>query len=542
MASGSLTRANGASDLDRMRRRNAELHGLVAELEAQIRGTDGSEAELAAAASVTLLDAFQSAGPVGFALLDGDVRFVRVNGALAAMNGLPIDEHEGRLVLDVVPHLWDQLGPQCAQVIATGEPVINHAVSGTTPGTGETGEWVNSFYPVRVGDRIVGIGCLVVDVTDRRRAEQFRDAVMETMVEGLYALDPDGNLTFMNAAGARMLGWTEDELRGRPVHDIIHVQQPDGRPPALEDHPLMAARRGETLEAVEDTFTRRDGSLMPVIYSAAPLQTGTGSGPDGIVCVFRDATEELAARRRAERDQEDLAWLGRISRALEDDRFVLHSQPIVPLAGGRPSEELLVRMVGDDGEIIAPCRFLPVAERYGLISEIDRWVIRRAAAIASESRRVHINLSARTMSADAPLLERIAIEFRNAGTDPRNVVFELTETALMGDWETGIAFARGLAAMGCGIALDDFGTGFGSLTYLKALPVRCLKIDIEFVRDLPGSETSQHLVRSIVHLAQGLGLETVAEGVEDEETLALLRHYGVSHAQGYHLGRPVQVA
>jgi EAL domain-containing protein (putative c-di-GMP-specific phosphodiesterase class I) len=155
---------------------------------------------------------------------------------------------------------------------------------------------------------------------------------------------------------------------------------------------------------------------------------------------------------------------------------------------------------------------------------------------------VHINLSARTMSADAPLLERIAIEFRNAGTDPRNVVFELTETALMGDWETGIAFARGLAAMGCGIALDDFGTGFGSLTYLKALPVRCLKIDIEFVRDLPGSETSQHLVRSIVHLAQGLGLETVAEGVEDEETLALLRHYGVSHAQGYHLGRPVQVA
>ena len=111
----------------------------------------------------------------------------------------------------------------------------------------------------------------------------------------------------------------------------------------------------------------------------------------------------------------------------------------------------------------------------------------------------------------------------------------------MVDVEAGTAFARGLAEIGCQVALDDFGTGFGSFTYLKTVPVTYLKIDIDFVRDLATNLANQHLVRAIVGLANGFGYETIAEGVEDAETLALLTGYGVDFAQGFYLGRPAPI-
>ena len=125
-----------------------------------------------------------------------------------------------------------------------------------------------------------------------------------------------------------------------------------------------------------------------------------------------------------------------------------------------------------------------------------------------------------------------------AGADPANLVFEITETALMRDVHKGEAFARGVVDLGCGVALDDFGTGFGTFTHVKRLPIDFLKIDIEFVRDLVTSSANQHVVKAIVNLAQGFGCQTVAEGVEDADALALLQDFGVDFAQGYYLGRP----
>jgi EAL domain-containing protein (putative c-di-GMP-specific phosphodiesterase class I) len=127
------------------------------------------------------------------------------------------------------------------------------------------------------------------------------------------------------------------------------------------------------------------------------------------------------------------------------------------------------------------------------------------------------------------------------GADPANLVFEITETALMRDLTAAQAFARGLAEIGCGVALDDFGTGYGSFTYLKNLPIAYLKIDIEFVRDLVTNPANRHVVNAIVSLAKAFGLRTIAEGIEDEETLTLLRAQGVDFGQGFHLGRPVPV-
>ncbi len=221
--------------------------------------------------------------------------------------------------------------------------------------------------------------------------------------------------------------------------------------------------------------------------------------------------------------------------------MVLYSQPIIPLATrANRSEELLIRMLGRGGEIIPPGVFLPVAEKYGQIEEIDQWVITQAARLAAGGRRVHANLSADSIgSLDLP--SRIESELRDAGADPANVVFEITETALMSDMEAGEAFTRGITDIGSAVALDDFGTGYGSFTYLQKLHIAYIKIDTEFVRDLVSNTTNQHLVKAIVNIAHGLGQQTIAEGVENSETLDLLREYGVDLAQGSYLGRPQPV-
>jgi EAL domain-containing protein (putative c-di-GMP-specific phosphodiesterase class I) len=232
-----------------------------------------------------------------------------------------------------------------------------------------------------------------------------------------------------------------------------------------------------------------------------------------------------------------LAWIGRIREALDEDRFVLFAQPIVPLRGGRASEELLIRMVARDGTVVGPVEFLGIAEKFGLINEIDQWVVGRACALAARGRNVGVNLSAASIeSKDMLAFIRDAIESTRA--DPHNLVFEITETALMVDIEKGRAFTQGIVELGSSIALDDFGTGFGTFTHVKNLKVKYLKIDIEFVRGLIDSVENQHVVKAIINLAQGFGCETVAEGVEDGDVLELLRAYGVDYVQGFHLGRP----
>jgi EAL domain-containing protein (putative c-di-GMP-specific phosphodiesterase class I) len=330
-----------------------------------------------------------------------------------------------------------------------------------------------------------------------------------------------------------MLGWTENELRGRHMHDLIHHQRPDGAPLPATECPLDCVRtQRRPVRSLEDAFVRRDGRILPIVCSASPEAGG------GVVIVFRDATEEIERRRRAARELDDMTWVGRIREAIDEGRLELYSQPILPLSGGAAREELLLRMISRGGDVIPAAAFVHAAEKYGLIAEIDRWVIAQAVRYAALGRIVHVNLSAAS-TADARLLDLIRRELQIASAPAANVIFELTETALMSNAAAGEAFAAGLRELGCGLALDDFGTGFGSLTYLKKLPVQALKIDIEFVRDLPCNEANQHLVQAIVSLARSFDNETIAEGVEDRETLALLREYGVDYAQGYYISHPV---
>jgi PAS domain S-box-containing protein len=386
---------------------------------------------------------------------------------------------------------------------------------------------------------VTGVGIVVVDITQREEAEHLRLAVMDTMMEGLCVLDGDGRLVFMNAEASELLGWSEEELRGRNMHEAVHFQHADGSAFPAEECELVKVRtEGRPLRMSRDAFTRKDGTIFPVAYSAAPLKIGS-VGP-GAVVVFRDVSAEVDKEEQVKRELDRLAWVGRIRDALDEDRLTLYSQPIVPLGGGEPSQELLLRMIGSNGEIVSPGSFLPVAERYGLVGEIDQWVIRKAIRIAAAGQQVEANLSAESIG-NLDLLPVIAQELHDTGADPAKVVFEITETALMGSLEAGEAFAIGLSSLGCKIALDDFGTGFGSFTYLKKLPIDYLKIDADFVTELVANQANQHLVKAIVGLARDFGYETIAEGVEDAETLALLRGYGVDFAEGRHLGRPVPI-
>ena len=215
-----------------------------------------------------------------------------------------------------------------------------------------------------------------------------------------------------------------------------------------------------------------------------------------------------------------LNWADQIRRALDEDRFVLYCQPILHLATDCVTQyELLLRMVGDDGEIIMPAAFIDTAERFGLIQEIDQWVARKAIHLLAEHDvRLEVNVSGKSMG-DLAIPELVEREIALTGIDPSRLVFEITETAAIANMEQARAFAERLTRLGCRFALDDFGAGFSSFYYLKYLPLDYLKIDGDFIRSLTSSVTDQLVVKSMVDIARGMGMKTIAEFVEAEETV-----------------------
>jgi EAL domain-containing protein (putative c-di-GMP-specific phosphodiesterase class I) len=235
-------------------------------------------------------------------------------------------------------------------------------------------------------------------------------------------------------------------------------------------------------------------------------------------------------------------WLARLRTALQQDLFVLHYQPIVSLLDGRVSQcEALVRLADEPhGRLVAPGSFLPAAERYGLVRDIDRVVLGKVVALLAEDHgpTVAINVSALSVT-DGAMLAEIERLLGARGVDPARLVVEVTETAAISDMERARAFCEGVQGLGCAVALDDFGSGFGSFQYLKHLPFDFLKIDGDFIRGLPVSRTDQLVVKALVDVVRGMGRRTIAEFVSDEATLRLLRDYGVDYAQGFEVGRPM---
>ena len=257
------------------------------------------------------------------------------------------------------------------------------------------------------------------------------------------------------------------------------------------------------------------------------------------IALFQDPGEP---KRHARRSQTTSA---RIRDALTHDRLSLHTQPIRSLAsGGIERYELLLRMTGEDGELLPAASFIEIAERAGMVQELDRWVVARALGLIAERERagrpvsLHVNLSGASIT-DLSVLEFIERRLDEGDADPGRVTFEITETSRVHDYETAGGFADRLTEFGCQVAIDDYGAGFGPFHYLKQIPFDLIKIDGAFIRDMPRNDADQLTVQAIVQIARGLGKTTIAEYVQDDATTQLLREYGVDMAQGYHLGRPV---
>ncbi len=237
-------------------------------------------------------------------------------------------------------------------------------------------------------------------------------------------------------------------------------------------------------------------------------------------------------------------WKDRIKDALENDKFELFYQPILEIGNQQVSHfEVLLRMQDDMGGVLPPGVFIGVAEEIGLIHSIDHWVLRQALRKQAEFHRqniditLSINLSGVVID-DPHLLPLLRSELSRSGVNPEKIVFELTETSAVADIAAAIQLMHEVRDLGCRFALDDFGVGFSSFSYLKQLPLDFVKIDGSFIRQLPDNVDDQLFVKALTDVARGMGKKTIAEFVEDAQTLEMLRDYGVDYAQGYYIGKP----
>ncbi|MCU7850844.1 MAG: EAL domain-containing protein [Candidatus Thiodiazotropha sp. (ex Monitilora ramsayi)] len=258
------------------------------------------------------------------------------------------------------------------------------------------------------------------------------------------------------------------------------------------------------------------------------------------VHVYTAEDDELALRR------DEMQWISRINSALDEGRFLLYQQPIVSLRDDNAPRhaEILLRMQGVGGEIIAPGAFIPAAERYDLMQRLDRWVVNsiftylgERTDLCREGRLHFINLSGTSLS-DPDFFSYIQERMLHLKVPPASICFEVTETAAINNLNTTVSFIHEIREMGCSFALDDFGTGLSSFSYLKSLPVDFLKVDGSFVKQVEEDEMSRAIVDAINNIGHVAGLKTIAEFVEHDETYKVLQAMGVDFAQGYGISRP----
>ncbi|RME35638.1 MAG: EAL domain-containing protein [Gammaproteobacteria bacterium] len=328
----------------------------------------------------------------------------------------------------------------------------------------------------------------------------------------------------------------------------------------LRDCPLeMAARIMNKLHEMVVNYRFGWGdSHFRVGMSAGVVPITAGSPDSAELLKLADATcymakEEGRGRVRILRDGEaettrvsrEMAWVERLERALEEDRFLLYGQAIRPLCYDRPDRcEVLLRKLDRDGRIIAPGEFLPAAERFGLSARLDLWVIGHLSELLSHhpgllsgELMLAVNLSGPSLG-DERVLQQIADAVREGPLAKVHLTFEITETAAITNLTAALQFMEELRSQGIHFALDDFGSGLSSFGYLQQLPIDYLKIDGRFVRDMLEDRVDAVIVRSVNDLGHALGIETVAEFVENDAIRERLQEIGVDFGQGYGIARP----
>ena len=486
-----------------------------------------------------LVSAFDHA-PIGMSLVDLDGAWLRVNDAYCDLVGYSREELRGKSFRDlthpddlavdaewlrsVVAGKAERLDREKRYLTRDGGTVVVHSRAEVIhDADGNPASVVTSLQ----------------DVTGRRDADKALRASEERLMsilrntpDAVCVQDLHYRYLLVNAAFERRFALRGGWAVGRRDDEVL---APDAVIVDREFHNRVVAK-GELV--VQEQIVIAAGGDR--VYSTARFPLRDEGGEVYAVCsMLRDITD---LKGHEEDLRSRLEWTDRIHAALAQERFVLHAQPIIDLSTGEVRQaELLIRMTNSLGSptLVPPGEFLPAAERFELIGLIDRWVVERGLELAVDH-RVELNLSGQTISDPEQIaaIERLVIE---SGAPPENIIFEITETAVVKDTAAARSFAQRLRSLGCAFALDDFGVGYGSFTYLKHLPVDYLKIDIEFVRELASDEANRQIVSAIVSVARDFGIETIAEGVEDEATLVLLRELGVDYAQGFWIGRPIPI-
>ncbi len=288
-------------------------------------------------------------------------------------------------------------------------------------------------------------------------------------------------------------------------------------------------------------ISRESGTLEELLAAADSACYVAKKQGSGRVAVY-SARDEALARHTGE-----IQWLQRLQSALKENRFQLYTQPIVSAYGNEsngPAMEVLVRLQDEAGHEVPPSEFVRAAERYRLMSLVDRWVVQttlaalgRGAIQIPPNRGVAINISGETL-ADLQFLEFVVECLDSTGVAPSQVCFEISEGAVVANLDHARRFVGVLHGMGCQFALDDFGSGVGSFSNLKNLPMDYLKIDGSFMRNLAGDSVNQAMVAAMIKLARTLNFKVIAEQVEDAAALEAVRRMGVDYVQGFAVGRP----
>lgn len=290
-------------------------------------------------------------------------------------------------------------------------------------------------------------------------------------------------------------------------------------------------------------ISRESESVASILSSADASCYAAKDKGRNRVHVYRTEDTELLRRHG------EMQWVSRITQALEQDRFRLYYQSIVPLDSSRNEEihfEVLLRMLDENDRLIPPMAFIPAAERYLQMPAIDRWVIKNTFRLCHDACEAHrvggfstctINLSGASLC-DEHFLKFVQEQFMEYNVPPDSICFEITETAVISNLSEAIQLINQLKKLGCRFSLDDFGSGLSSFTYLKNLPVDYLKIDGAFVKDMAHDPIDFAMVEAINKIGQVMGLQTIAEFVESETILQRLKEIGVDYVQGFWIEEP----
>ncbi len=368
------------------------------------------------------------------------------------------------------------------------------------------------------------------------------------------------NDTLGHAAGDRVLiqaaSCLHNSLR---TQDLVARFGGDEFAILLKDIKAEEAQRiaAQLVQVMRDALFVEDGQSLNVLCSIGLTMIGAETfTSDELLSQADLACHESKSRgrnryhcyevsgREKRRMAADIGWSQKIKEALNNDSFVLHYQPIIQLNDGRASiYEVLLRMPGNKQGVIPPAAFMPAANRFGLMVEIDHMVIAKSIQALAEFRqrghdiKLTMNLSGYVFD-DPGLVQRIERHLQQNDLDPGMVIFEITEQVAVRHLAQARGLIQDIMQLGCRFALDDFGAGFSSFNYLKHLPSDFLKIDGGFIKNIANEPIDQAMVKSIIQIANAVGKQTIAEYVQDAPTLQILRDLGVDHAQGYYIGKP----